>query len=112
VIEAYEFGRITIDGRDYTHDLIIHPQRVDDTWWRAQGHRVTLADLETALADNPEVVIIGTGYSGLMQVDQGLRAHLESQHIRLIAAPTIEAWQRYNELAAINRVVAALHLTC
>lgn len=112
MIETYDFGRITIAGREYTRDVIICPDRVDDTWWRAEGHRVTVDDLEAALQENPEVLIIGTGMSGLVQMDEGLRAHLEGAGIRLIAARTAEACEQYNELAGRQRVVAALHLTC
>jgi len=112
MIEAYEFGRIVIDGREYRRDVIIYPQRVDDTWWRAQGHRVALDDLKAALHERPEVLIIGIGTAGLVEVDQEVREHLESAGIRLIVARTAEACERYNELAGHSRVIAALHLTC
>ena len=33
-IDHYEFGRIMIDGRQETKDLIILPDRVLRNWWR------------------------------------------------------------------------------
>jgi len=33
-ITRYRFGEIEIDGRTYTADVIITPERVVDTWWR------------------------------------------------------------------------------
>ena len=40
-ISAYRFGKIHIDGRAYSSDVIITPERVVDTWWRKQGHSVS-----------------------------------------------------------------------
>jgi len=37
-IEAYRFGRISIDGRAYTGDLIICPDGIRTDWWRPEGH--------------------------------------------------------------------------
>lgn len=112
MIDAYDFGRIVIDGREYTGDVIIYPGRVDDSWWRAEGHRVSMADLQGVLRENPEVLIIGTGASGLVEIGDDVREHVESAKIRLIAARTAEACTHYNDLVREHRVIAALHLTC
>jgi hypothetical protein len=37
-IDHYEFGRIVVDGREVTNDLIILPGRVVRNWWRQEGH--------------------------------------------------------------------------
>ena len=113
-IDSYRFGRITVDGRDYTSDLIISPDGVDDSWWRQKGHEVSCEDLEPVWKANPEVLIIGTGAYGVMKVlpeaDRLMRERCAEVHV----LPTTQAWKRYNELAAQGdrRVVAALHLTC
>jgi hypothetical protein len=49
MIDKYSFGRITIDSRLYDADVLIYPDRIDDHWWRKQGHRLQLADLEALL---------------------------------------------------------------
>ena len=36
-IESYEFGRMAIDGKAYTKDLILLPDRILDGWWRQEG---------------------------------------------------------------------------
>jgi hypothetical protein len=38
MIDKYSFGSITIDGRTYDTDVIIYPERIDDRWWRKEGH--------------------------------------------------------------------------
>ena len=111
-IEAYEFGRITIDGRTYQSDVIILPERVIDTWWRRQGHLLQVADVEAVLPEAPEVLVVGQGMPGKMAVDPELVSFLATRGIEVVALPTQAACTRFNELAASRRVAAALHLTC
>ncbi len=112
MIENYRFGRITIDGRDYTGDVIVYPDRVDDEWWREEGHSLCMADLEDILDIGPDVLVIGTGANGLMAVPEDVRRELRARGIEPRPAPTAEACDLYNELAGESTVIAALHLTC
>jgi len=111
-IDSYHFGRIVIDGRAYTHDVIIYPDRVDGKWWRAEGHFVAAADLWDVIQARPEVLVIGQGSVSRMDVPAETRRALEEAGIKVIAEPTGQACETYNRLAAQRRVVAALHLTC
>jgi len=56
MIDSYRFGRIVVDGVEYTRDLIILPGRVEGGWWREEGHRLGLGDLGEALAAEPEAL--------------------------------------------------------
>jgi len=112
MIDSYDFGRIVIDGKRYTTDLIVFSDRVRDGWWRKEGHSLRVKDLDEALRDNPEVLIVGTGYSGLMEVPAQTRDYVKSKGIELIAQKTSEACKTFNRLVKSRRVVAALHLTC
>lgn len=111
-IEEYRFGHITIDGRRYSDDVIIRPCSVDDSWWRDEGHLLQTQDLDDALVPPPEVLVVGTGANGRMQIADDVEDWLTERGIELVAVPTGEAVQRYNELAGQRRTVAALHLTC
>ena len=44
-IEGYRFGHLVVDGEEQTRDVIVLPDRVLTNWWRADGHRLVLADL-------------------------------------------------------------------
>lgn len=68
VIESYLFGKMTVDGVVFDSDLIIFPERVKSRWWRAQGHYLQVGDLDEVLDYRPEVLVIGTGCSGRMDV--------------------------------------------
>ncbi len=112
IIDSYHFGQIVINGKNYTSDVIIFPDRVGSEWWRQSGHELCLEDIAEVLTDHPEVLIVGTGESGLMRVLPETKQSTEAQGIKLIAETTDKACQTYNQLCHSQRVVAALHLTC
>ena len=111
-IESYSFGRIVIDGRQYTSDVILFPDRVYSSWWRTKGHRLSIDDLSEVLKDPPEVLVIGTGSVGLMRVPGETTRRLSEHTIEVIVDLTPKAVKIYNDLQAKRRIVAALHLTC
>ena len=112
-ITRYRFGEIEIDGRTYTADVIIMPERVVDTWWRKQGHNLAVADLAEIIAAKPEILIVGTGYYGRMTIPDETRRYLQAQSVRLREAHTRQAVEEFNRLQRESaRIVAALHLTC
>jgi len=112
LIESYGFGRIKISGKLYTSDVIIYPDRVNDRWWRNEGHRLSIEDLKDVWQTEPEVLIVGTGYSGLMKVPEEVKKYVVSRKIEFIAESTREAYKTFNRLALTKKTVAALHITC
>lgn len=112
MIASYGFGRIIIDGKRYNRDLIIFPNRVRVGWWRKEGHRLQVEDLEEVLEAKPEVLVVGTGYYGEMMVPTETRKQVESGGIELIIEKTAEACKVFNHLSESRKVVAVLHLTC
>lgn len=111
-IESYEFGKMVIDGRSYTSDLILFQDRVEGGWWRREGHRLSIEDLKEIVKAKPEVLIVGTGNSGLMKIPNDTADFLQSKGVKLIAEPTKKAAELYNKLPKKEKVVAAFHLTC
>lgn len=111
-IDAYAFGRVRIDGRDYTSDVIITPSGVRPDWWRKEGHEVSIFDLAEVLDPQPDRLIIGTGANDQCRVLPEVEAHCVRRGIGLIAAPTPEAVVEYNSLEDKSSTVCALHLTC
>ncbi len=60
-IDHYEFGRIVIDGREETNDLIIPSDRVVRDWWRQEGHALVVDDLGEVLDELPTHLVVGQG---------------------------------------------------
>jgi len=112
MIKSYNFGQIVINGRRYIHDVIIFPDHVKGNWWRKEGHRLSLEDLKEVFEAQPEVLLIGTGYNGLMKVSQEVKNYVKSKNIELIVENTKQACQTYNRLCQSKKVIAAFHLTC
>jgi hypothetical protein len=52
-IDHYDFGRIVVDGREETKDLIVLPGRVVRNWWRRDGRGLVLDDLVDVLDELP-----------------------------------------------------------
>ena len=112
-ITSYRFGQVEIDGKGYHSDVIITASQVHDNWWRREGHNLVIEDLAVVLEQDPQVIVIGSGYYGRMQVPRQTRDWLHKRGIQLEVVPTSQAVERYNELQRHGAsVVAALHLTC
>lgn len=112
MIDSYSFGEIVINGTKYTSDVIIYPDKVDDSWWRQRGHLLQKEDLKDVIEYNPKVLIVGTGDDGLMKVSDDTKQFLKSKGIEFISEKTEKACDIYNSLKEKRNVVAALHLTC
>lgn len=110
-IEQYRFGHIVVDGEERTRDVIVLPDRVLTGWWRADGHRLALADIDDVIDELPERLLIGTGAYGQMRPDPETLNELRRRGVEVEALPTNEAVRRYGELDP-RRTAAALHLTC
>jgi hypothetical protein len=110
-IDDYDFGRIVVEGVEQTSDVILLPGRVVANWWRQDGHRLVLDDLETVLEELPERLVVGTGAYGRMTPDPEALEQLRGRGIEVEALPTREAVDRYAALDP-KRTAAALHLTC
>ena len=111
-IDSYRFGHIVIDGKQYSSDVIIFPDRVQGDWRRGRSHEINLRDISVVLAEKPEALIVGSGAVGMVKVLPEMQQSLESQGIELVIEPTDEACNTYNRLSRMKKVVAALHLTC
>lgn len=110
-IDRYDFGHIVIDGVSYSQDVLIWPGHVKKDWWRLEGHLLQLVDVAEALAANPQVLVVGKGQPGRLQVDPDLAAYLRDKGIELVEAPTKQACLVINAESG-RRLAAALHLTC
>jgi len=113
VIEKYSFGKITINGKIFSKDILLFADQVQDDWWRKDGHKLHIDDLSSAIDQfKPTVVVVGTGKFGLMKVLPETISFLETLHIRLIAEKTPQACKIFNQLSKTEQPMGAFHLTC
>lgn len=113
MIEAYSFGSLTFAGKRYNKDLKILGGKVRAGWWRQEGHRVDVGDVQDILEAGPGILVVGMGAYGMMKVSRELEKTLEERNIKLIAQPSGEAAKAFNKLLEDGMDVAgAFHLTC
>ncbi len=111
-ITHYSFGKITVDGKTYTSDVIIFPEHVNSSWWRKEGHLLQIADLTDIMSAGLPVLIIGTGFYGTMEVPKKTLEYLKSNKIEVYFDNTQKAVNLFNEISSKKPTIAALHLTC
>jgi hypothetical protein len=111
-VEHYSFGVIKLNGKEFRRDVIVYREFVKE-WWRKEGHRVCLEDVEDILRLKPEIVVIGTGYYGIVRVDREVIKRLKEEGIDVICEESRKAVETYNKLLKEGKKVAlAIHLTC
>lgn len=112
MIDNYNFGKIVVDGTTYLSDIIIFPDRIQSSWWRENGHVVSLKDIKTVLDQEPELLIIGSGRAGLLKVNDQVVEEIKKRGIKLIVEKTDDAVKTFNRYCEQSMTVGAFHLTC
>ncbi len=109
----YQDRCMRTDAKIYCQDLKVLGDEVYSNWWRKQGHRIDEDDLQDVLSEKPDIMVIGTGYAGFMEVPSSLRKTLKARNIELIAEKTPEAVEVFNVIQSRGKKIAgAFHLTC
>jgi len=120
MIKEYKFGSITIDGETYEYDVEIRWTGEVLKWWRGESHVIDMEDVKRAVDQNPEMIIIGTGESGVARVTEEAQRLIKEKGIKLIIDKTEEAVKTFNvineesemEEGKQNKVIGLFHLTC
>jgi hypothetical protein len=115
-VDAYEFGRITIDGVTYDHDVVVEQGTVrkrrkgPSKPRKAEfGHTPLTADEEIPWEGRR--LWIGTGAYGSLPVASDLREEARRRGVELLEKPTPEIVRLINRgLPADTNVI--LHVTC
>ncbi len=110
-VDGTSFGSITVDGKRYSHDVWIFAD--GSIRRRERDHEFTLDELDLLLDGRPELVIVGTGQSGCVRIDEDAAREAGRRGIKIINDVTPEALKRYNEAVKTKRkVVGVFHVTC
>jgi hypothetical protein len=123
-IEAVAWGRYLISGKIHGFDcdgnilgagkdIILNNGEVI-SWNQRKGHRLIKDMLIPVLNMNPEILIIGNGFDGKLEVPDDLAEEIAKERgINIIVLKTPEACSLYNKLFSEKKnVVFAGHATC
>lgn len=112
-IDDYSFGCMKIKGQIYDRDLIVFPDRIISGWWRSEGHSLSVSDLSDVIDYGPELLIIGKGAYGVMDIPDNTLKILKANNIEVISSNTKDAVDIFNEKCnTVKKAVGAFHLTC
>jgi hypothetical protein len=79
---------------------------------REKSHFVSFEEVEGLLAENPDFLIIGTGYDQLVKVDEKI-INLNQTGVVITVLKTGEAIEKFNkEKRSGKNVTAIIHSTC
>ncbi len=112
MIDEFKFGFFKIDGKHFYDDIKISEGKVRQ-WSTRDKHELKLEDIHDIIKAKPEVIIVGQGATGLLQVPEQLRMQLYGMKIKLIVDKTPKACDEYNKaLTEKKKVAAIMHATC
>jgi len=116
-IDRASFGEVTIERQTYTRDVCISvdgkvKKRKKSLAREAYGSSHTLGpkELDRVCRGGPEVLFVGTGHSGQLQLADDVEPYLSKRSIECRALPTPKAIKAYNRCD--RRKAALIHVTC
>jgi hypothetical protein len=111
-----EFGKVVFEKRVYNHDIYVHPSGTVEPRRKElsemvynTSHKVVAAEMEVLLSEDPDCIIIGTGFNGALHLTAEAREFLKERGVFYQEFFTPKAIQEYN-----NRRNCAIlvHVTC
>ena len=108
-IDKVKFGTIKINDKEYHEDVIVTN---DSVRTKESSHKITKEEIEDVLLLDPDIIIIGTGTSGMVKVPQEVRDIVEREGKEIIIGKTPEVVNQFNKLRINNKIVGIFHITC
>ena len=116
-IEGTEFGSITIDGKLYEHDVVIHlsgkvekRQKKLSKEQYGTSHVISKAEAKSVYEDGCDLLIVGAGQQGMVHLSPEAGAYFEKKGCKVVLQPTPEAIRSFNE--SRKKKIGLMHVTC
>ncbi len=116
-IQDTTFGRITVGGETYDHDVVIGldggvRQRKKKLSKKVYGtsHKLSLAEAQDVYQPGAKRLIVGTGQYGALGLSAEAQAFFKAQGCDVIQKPTPQALQDWNQ--AGGETIGLFHITC
>jgi len=117
-ITRFEWARFSIHGAVHSaeegvgKDIFLSSEGIS-AWHERRGHKLKPGMLARALELKPEVLLIGTGVEGALEIGKKARNAASSAGVQMVAMRTPQACQEYNRLFHLGKKVVLLaHGTC
>ena len=116
-IDQTSFGSITIEGKEFEHDVLI---RLDGQVEKRKkklskalygtSHIVSLDEAKYVYEKGTERLILGSGQYGNVELSEEAADYFKRKHCQVKLLPTPEAIRAWNE--AQGSVAGLFHVTC
>ncbi len=110
MIQAFEFEKIVIDGREFGTDVMIYPNGKIKKWKRKDEHDLRASDIKKIVKQHPKRVILGLGTVGNLNVRPKVYEMLKEAGIEILAYKTDKAIEIYKEQREEEGMAALLHI--
>ena len=115
MIQEYSFGKIKISGNVFNWDVEVWNSGEVWRWFRGESHVIDVGAIGPALERRPDIMVVGTGHSGMAWITPEVEAKLQEKSVLLVEGRTSEAVRMFNVLLKNEptlRIVGLFHLTC
>jgi len=116
-IESTDFGRITINGKTYSHDVIIHlsgkiakRKKKLSTKEFGTSHLISKNEIKAIYEKGATQLVVGTGQYGHLKLSPEAADYLQRRGCHLFAEPTFEAIDSYNR--SNEQKIGLFHVNC
>lgn len=117
-IEKLSWGKVKVDGQTYHQVLLVGDEVVERDKPKLENlfgttHQIGEWERCQLLSGKPEIILIASGWSGLLKVSQKLKVESQKLGIELRTILTPRIVTEYNRLVGEGkRVNALIHTTC
>jgi len=117
-IDKVSWGKVKVDGKNYHQVLMIGDEvieRESEKLHQLFGttHQIGDWEKEKLMANKPEIILVATGWSGLVKIDDDFKKKLAVKEIGLETVLTPQVAKRYHQLVQEGkRVNTLIHTTC
>ena len=116
-IDGTRFGRITIDDKTYSHDVIIglsgkvakRRKKLSKKYY-GTSHTISREEAKFVYEKGCRQLILGTGQYDQVRLSPEAARYLEKKGCQVIAKPTPKARKAYNHSKA--KRIGLFHITC
>jgi hypothetical protein len=113
-----KWGKIAISNKEY-HDALIYGETVEEREYErlkelfGTAHKIGDWEIKKLFSNDPDTIIIGTGWAGVVKVPPAIEKEAEHRGIELKPLKSPKAVKEFNRLVAEGKKVNALiHATC
>jgi len=116
-INRTKFGSITIENKKYDHDIQItlsgevekRKKKLSKEVF-GTSHILSLEEAEHVYQEGAQILIFGTGQSGLASLSDPAKDFFKKQGCQVKLSPTPQAVKAWNQ--ASGKVIGLFHITC